>query len=347
MVYIRLPNGYGSVYKLSGNRRNPFVARKTTGFNDKGHPVYQIIGYYVDRKTALLALAEHNKNPLAIDNNTITFKELFNIYKAVKYADATKSTINGYNSAFNNSESLHDMKFKDIKTSHLDDAIIKCDLGHGTKKKMKILYSQLYEYAMANDIVNKDYSEYVTLGENKDKAIRIPFSQQEIKVLFEKEPNIPFVDTILILIYTGIRPGELLNLRPDDINLPEKYFIVTDSKTEAGENRLVPINEKILPFFERRAKAGHPYLLMQIFSNKIKQMSYDYYYRGVFQPIMEQLGMSHRPHDCRHTFATLLNNAEANRTSIKDLIGHSSFMTTEKIYTHKDIEELRKAINLI
>ena len=57
--------------------------------------------------------------------------------------------------------------------------------------------------------------------------------------------------------------------------------------------------------------------------------------------------MNHMPHDCRHTFATLLNNAEANATSIKKLIGHSSFITTEKIYTHKDKEELRKAIDLI
>ena len=57
--------------------------------------------------------------------------------------------------------------------------------------------------------------------------------------------------------------------------------------------------------------------------------------------------MNHRPHDARHTFATLMNNADANRTSIKKIIGHSSYETTEKIYTHKDIEELRKAINLI
>ncbi|WP_162920228.1 LexA family protein [Clostridium fermenticellae] len=59
------------------------------------------------------------------------------------------------------------------------------------------------------------------------------------------------------------------------------------------------------------------------------------------------LNMKHKPHDCRHTFATLMNNADANPTSIKKLIGHNSFTTTEKIYTHKDIEELRKAIELI
>lgn len=50
--------------------------------------------------------------------------------------------------------------------------------------------------------------------------------------------------------------------------------------------------------------------------------------------------MKHKPHDCRHTFATLLSNA--NATAIKKMIGHESYATTEKIYTHKNIEELRK-----
>lgn len=345
---MKNPNGYGSVVKLSGKRRRPYVARKTAGFNDKGHPIYQPIGYFADRKEAILALAEFNKNPLMFDANTITFEELYTIFKSVKFNDETnKSTINGYNSAYNHSKSLHDMIFKDIKTAHMDKAIASCPKGYGTKKKMKVLYNQLYEYAMANDIVAKDYSEYVKLGENNEEAIRVPFSQKEINILFEKEPNTPFIDSILILIYTGVRPSELLNIRPENVSLPEKYFTVTKSKTEAGRNRIVPINEKIFPYIERRALAGYPYLFMQIFSNKTKKMGYDYYYRSVFQPIMEDLDMEHRPHDCRHTFATLLNNADANKTSIKELVGHSSFLTTEKIYTHKDIEELRKAIDLL
>lgn len=54
---MRNPNGYGSVVKLSGNRRKPFFARKTVGFNDKGHPIYEPIGYYAERKEAMMALA--------------------------------------------------------------------------------------------------------------------------------------------------------------------------------------------------------------------------------------------------------------------------------------------------
>lgn len=64
---MRNPNGYGSVVKLSGNRRKPFVVRKTVGWNDKGYPVYQTIGYYPTREAGMIALAEYNKAPWDID----------------------------------------------------------------------------------------------------------------------------------------------------------------------------------------------------------------------------------------------------------------------------------------
>lgn len=57
---MKLPNGYGSVYKLSGNRRNPWAARKTAGYNDKGQPRYVFVGYYRTRQDALQGLAEYN-----------------------------------------------------------------------------------------------------------------------------------------------------------------------------------------------------------------------------------------------------------------------------------------------
>ena len=64
---MRLPNGYGTVYKLSGNRRKPFMVRKTIGWSDEGKQLYKTIGYYETRKLALAALADYNANPYDID----------------------------------------------------------------------------------------------------------------------------------------------------------------------------------------------------------------------------------------------------------------------------------------
>ncbi len=81
---MRNPNGYGSVYKLSGKRRNPFMASKTIGWTDDGNPVRKAIGYYPDRKSALMALAAFNQSPYDLINKNITFSELYEIFKKRK-----------------------------------------------------------------------------------------------------------------------------------------------------------------------------------------------------------------------------------------------------------------------
>ena len=79
---MKHPNGYGTVVRLSGNRRNPFAVRKTVGWNEKGHPIYKSIGYCATREDGLMLLAEYNRNPYDIDLAKITLDELY--YKKFK-----------------------------------------------------------------------------------------------------------------------------------------------------------------------------------------------------------------------------------------------------------------------
>ena len=62
---------------------------------------------------------------------------------------------------------------------------------------------------------------------------------------------------------------------------------------------------------------------------------------------MYQFKMNHLPHDGRHTCATLLDNAGVNDTIKKKILGHSGKDVTQKVYTHKTIQQLLDAINLI
>ncbi|MHB8063661.1 MAG: tyrosine-type recombinase/integrase [Ruminiclostridium sp.] len=120
--------------------------------------------------------------------------------------------------------------------------------------------------------------------------------------------------------------------------------IASYTSTLAGKNRVIPINKKIHSFIENRIASEHEFLIV----NKDNiQMSYFTYYDCKFKLIMEQLQLNHKPHDCRHTFATLMDNAGANKVGIKRIMGHASQDITDKVYTHKDIEELIKAIDLI
>ena len=79
---MRLPNGYGGVVKLSGNRRRPYAARITTGWyhNDKtGKRVqkFQVIGYAASRAEALQILAKYNDYPIDAAALKLTFHDIY------------------------------------------------------------------------------------------------------------------------------------------------------------------------------------------------------------------------------------------------------------------------------
>ena len=78
---MRAPNGFGTVARLSGNRRRPFIIKKVTGWNDKGHPIYEIIGYAATREEGLMILSEYNRDPWDVDRAKITLQQLFDLWK--------------------------------------------------------------------------------------------------------------------------------------------------------------------------------------------------------------------------------------------------------------------------
>ncbi|WP_443258016.1 tyrosine-type recombinase/integrase [Virgibacillus sp. L01] len=106
---------------------------------------------------------------------------------------------------------------------------------------------------------------------------------------------------------------------------------------------MLPINKKIQPLIRKRMNQEKKYLFLNSKGNKL---AYNVF-RPDFISLMEKLSLNHKPHDSRHTFATLMDNAGANKISIQKIMGHASQGITDKVYTHKNIEELKKAIDLI
>ena len=340
---MRLPNGYGTVYKLSGKRRRPYIVRKTTGWDDNSKQLYQTIGYYASRPEAIAALADYNRNPYDIKASSITFAEVYEKWLERRINKLSNSSLNGYRAAYAISEPLHAIRFIDIQTEHMQNIIDNCGKGHGTLRKVRVLFNQLFDYAMEHNIINKNYTGYIEMPENESESKRRPFTAEEIQRLWDNVGRLDFIDTVLIMIYSGMRPGELVGIETANIHLDKRY-LTGGIKTAAGKNRVIPINKKIHPFIKERIAAGHEFMIV---NNDNKQMSYFTYYDCKFKLIMEQLEMQHKPHDCRHTFATLMDNAGANKLSIKRIMGHAAKDITDKVYTHKDIAELIKAIDMI
>lgn len=342
---IKNPNGYGTVYKLSGVRRKPWIARVPFG-RDKitEKRIYKTIGYFEKCDKALIALAEYNKKPYDLDAEKITFSEIYQKWSTDKFLEnCSQSNINGYKKSFKDSAALHTIRMKDIRFEHLKFVMDNCNKNYPMRRRLRLLWKQLYAFSMERDIVDKDYSAFVKLGENEvSEPIHIPFTGEEIEKLFSMVDSVPFVDTVLIMIYTGLRIGELLDIKSENVFLEERY-LRGGLKTRAGINRVIPINKKIHPFVLDWLSKEHSYLV----SSSKKKMSYYEYNRDGWNNVMEGLGAEHLPHDCRHTFATLMNNAGADKLCVKKIMGHASNDITEKVYTHKDIQELIDAVDLI
>ena len=350
---MRNKNGYGSVVKLSGNRRKQFWIRKTIGFNEKGHPVYQTIGYAETREEGNLILAQYNNDPWDIDRVKITLDELFELWKEKKMNKLATNTASVMKSSYKHIKKLGNMRYKEIKAYHMQDTIDHCGKSYAVQGAIKTLWWHLDKLAKEMDISHNGYSDLLTSAPVPETS-RTRFTDEEIKniwELYEKaqagedlgnpriEPEL--IDTILILIYSGFRITELLEMKTEDVNLEEGYF-KGGLKTQAGKNRIVPIHSLIRPMVEKRIKQGHEHLIT--FKNKKITGNL---YRQKFAYIVGHFGMDKTPHECRHTFESLLDSAGANRRCIDLMMGHKSKDTGNRVYNHKTIQELKDNIELV
>lgn len=350
---MKLPNGYGSVYKLPGNRRKPWAVRITVSRKEdkdgKIHWKYKYLGYYETQSEALVALAHYNENPYDMDANKTTFAEVFEKWSAEHYPKISKSNINGYNASYKLCEILYSMRFNDIRKSHLQGIVDNCGKNYPTLRKLKVLFTVMYKFALENDICSKDYSQYVDIiqykAQNPNAIDRKPFSSAEIETVWKWKDTNEYISVILMLMYCGCRIGELLDLKKENVNIAERWFDITASKTESGI-RKAPIAKKVLPFFEYwYNKNDCEYLLS---TPDAKHFVYRNYYDSYWKPFVDQMGMpNHRPHDTRHTCISLLTAAGVDDKVIKKIVGHKGQSVTETVYTHFEIQQLIDAIDLI
>lgn len=330
---MRLPNGFGSVYKLPGKRRKPWVAVVTIGWDDNGKQIRKIVGYSETKAGAIQLLVEYHKNPYDIDNAKTTFELLYNKWFEWKRKDNDISvkTINRYTNAFKYYKSLHNKPFIDINMLMVQQVIDECEYGYATKSDIKSLYCQLYDYAkILNLPVINIVTKYLKIGNKEVSDLHIPFTKEEKQKLWDNL-DIEGVDLILIDIYTGQRPSEVIN--PKEIHILKKY-IKGGIKTKAGIDRTIPLHEKIIPLYQKR------------FIDNKERLTYAQY-NSMFGNIMKQLNMNHTPHDCRHTFATEADQVGMNKLCKKLILGHAVQDLTDDVYTHKTLEDLLEAVNLL
>jgi integrase len=337
---MKRANGTGSIAKLSGKRRKPFVATVTKGW-DYERQIRVALGYFETRKAAREALEAYLQTP--IERPRITLRELYEEWSAVKYPNVGKSTAATYTAAWAKIEPIHGMIVKDIRTPDMQKIIdANAHMSTSALKDIRSVLHMLLRQAIQQDIAHKNYAEFIVLPK-RSKAERETFTDLEIQTLFKHDGD-PWVQSILILIYTGFRVSELLTLTRFNVDL-DNGVLIGGMKTEAGRNRAVPIHPRIMPYINAWLAKGGDTIVCAPQGGPLPA---DNYRNRYFAPALERLGIRPlTPHCCRHTLATLLDRAGAKTTATQKILGHADYATTANIYTHPDFVALKNAIELL
>lgn len=325
----RLGNGVGSVYRLSGKRKNPWTARKTVGCKENGQPKYKYIGYYRTKAEAMSALMDYNKTPYSLERESLQY--LYDRF-IVNYSERiTPNSLRIFKISWNHLEPLHEKSVATLSRKELQEFFDTLKASEAVKKKCKTVLKHLYDYAVRYDIIQPErvaILKYIDLTSQiaTRKVHRDRFSDEDIKRMEDIDDDMARV--LLFLIYTGLRAGEYINLTEDDID-DEMVLHIRKSKTEAGI-REVPLSEK--------AKKLLP---VARFVN-YDQLAY------YFNLWMDKNGFGKRTLHCtRYTTVSLLVSAGVDDRIIKAIVGHKGRDVTSRVYTKITNEDKRNALNKI
>lgn len=341
---MRAPNGWGTIKKLSGKRRKQWAWYMTSGYEIKNGKAVQkqvAIEYFTTRQEGELYRARvmSSGQALKLDSQKVTFEQVYDSLYETKLKDMNDNTRKVYTVSYNKCEPIKKKKMVELDSDDMQDIINAYkDQSVSTQNNLIVLFKAIYSYAMKKDIVVKDYSQFLEITSVKERKKKTPFTREEVQKLWDAEEG--WVrDSILILLYTGLRIEELLTLKTEEIHLDEegkeRWVDLHGTKTKSAV-RIVPIHRRIIPLIEKRLDGEYLYPARRGGEGNI---SY-YAYRTHFDELLNVLGTKHTPHETRHTFASIAGAKNLNPILVKKILGHSSNDITVDRYTHAYIEDL-------
>ena len=369
----RLPNGFGQITEIKGkNLRNPFRVMVTVRKDENGKPICKLlqpVAFFPTYNDAYAALVEYNKNPYDLEMS-ITMNELYD-----KWTDRYFKTLNSDSSvrniklAWSYCSSLYNMKVVDVRTRHLKGC-----LEEGTKKvkgedrlatpvmktRIKSVFNMMMDYALEYELIERNYARAFNLSDEVIKETstaqqsHIPFTDEEMDLLWEHVDDVQYVDIVVIQCYSAWRPQEIGLIKIENVDL-ENWTFIGGMKSEAGTERIVPIHSRIRHLVKRKydeaISLGSKYLFnCTDGTTKRSSLKFTYgKYRERFIEVRDKLNLNpeHRPHDPRMHFTTMAKKYKVDEYAIKYMVGHAISDITEKVYTKRDVEWLKEEIENI
>ena len=210
----------------------------------------------------------------------------------------------------------------------------------------------------------KPFLHHVTKsGPQRRSVIKLKTSRLRPKVLTAAEAQAildaceHLRDRLLfaVLLDCGVRIGEALGLRHEDMGIAERAVTVMPrpndnrARAKAGISRIIPASAELMRLYadyltREYGLLDSDYVFVNLWSRPYGR---PWTYAAVYDLVLrlrERTGIDFGPHQYRHTYATWLLRKSAGMETVKELLGHASITTTVDIYGHLTVEDARQTL---
>lgn len=328
------PSGSGSVYKRGSTWEAAYVYGYIIQDDGSKKTVRSTKGGFKTKKEALEYLPNLKKER---PRKVPTMQELYTVFTSSrKFSELTDSRKEKYTIAWEKIKRLWFTRIDLITTFDLQDTLDAAADTYYPARDIKNLYSKLYKTAMPDQFVTVNLSDYVELPPLKAKP-REPFLLEEIQKLWaDYAAGNWWTGYILLMVYTGMMPGELLGARKEHIDWENKQIVGAGLKTETRRTKPIILADFMIPVLAD--------LCDHTTNDKIIQISKDNFYT-VYYKTLERAGVRRlTPYSCRHTAASTLAEENIQPSIIQNIMRHARFSSTER-YIHIDTKSMHEAVN--
>lgn len=363
--------------KIKKRKDGLYQRSVTIGKNSDGKPIRKT--FYAKTTKLLDAIVSEYKvrfryGMLSVDEN-MTFGELAPIWLKDIESHVRINTWNSYKSCLKVHllPNLSNFRLKDLKPDHLQKIIssmAKKEMSRSRMHKVKIMAAQIMQKAMNNDIVHRNVFAKIKVPKVEPK-VRRPLTKKEQLMICKTFSGHRMGIPALLLLFCGLRRSELLALTWNDIDI-EKMKVTVNKGAVYGSNqpdvlapktamsnREIPIPTIIIRAITAAKIQAKSNMVCPSAKGEIMSMIA---YRRAWESYLNFLNMQaggrgasrSRPkivmienitaHMFRHTYATLLYNADVDVKSAQALMGHADISTTIKIYIHLELQKKSNAI---
>lgn len=318
-------NGQGTVYKVNGKYR-----AQVTRYEAGRRLTASRSGFKTKREALEWCALNRDK---AKETVFRAFGEVSQEWAKTHLPTISPKKAADYRRVLENSEELAARKMEDLRAADLQAVVDRQPLAYYSRKLYKTVYSMVFRYGVSNGYCTTNYAEYIELPPMTQPDKRA-YTSEEVARLWEyydREKDV-FSGAALIMIYTGMRYGEISTIDPEDIHLEEGYM-TGGIKTEAGRQGEILIIEKIRPIIQD----------IMLPRNRVAAYSTEGFRKG-YNKAQAAAGIErHTVHECRHTTATLLAAEGVHPAVISAIMRHTNYAQTMQ-YTH--VSRAEKLANL-